>query len=37
MKPFERMNLDPVASFPMIAKELDMNEGELYLNATREH
>jgi len=30
MKPFERLNLDPVASFPMIAKELDMNEGAVF-------
>ena len=30
MKPFERLNLDPVASFPMIAKELYMNEGAVF-------
>jgi len=30
MKPFERLNLDQVASFPMIAKELGMNEGAVF-------
>jgi len=30
MKPFERLNLDPVASFPMIAKELGENEGAIF-------
>ena len=30
MKPFERLNLNPVASFPDIAKELNENEGAVF-------
>jgi hypothetical protein len=30
MKPFERLNLNPVASFPEIAKELNENEGAVF-------
>ena len=30
MKPFERLNLNPEASFPEIAKELNENEGAVF-------